>query len=210
MTSLIDMMRLLPTRDFFCFDISWSRIYLGKKFLTNEHILSQPKIFTADIKNIPLPDSSIDIVTTSHALEPNHGNELELLCELLRVSRYGLVLFEPSYELCSEEQRKRMEYHGYVRGIPQVLMKLPCSLVEYSLLENFLNHLNRTAAFVIHKKDVKPHRNPLFVAPCTKNNLIFSKDNMLWDRDEGVLYPILSDIPLLREELGILATHYEG
>ena len=135
---------------FFAFDISWSRVRTGAQFFTLNQ-MQLPKLFLADIGEIPLPDNSIDVVITQHALEPNHGSEEKLIKELVRVARYGCVLFEPSYELGTDEQKKRMEKHGYIRGLPQLFSKLDVDLVENKLLHNYTNELNRTAAYIIKK-----------------------------------------------------------
>ena len=64
-----------------------------KKYL---HLEKQKnvKLFTADMKNIPLPDNSIDIVFFCHALEPNHGNEKQIIKELFRITRRYVILIE--------------------------------------------------------------------------------------------------------------------
>ena len=41
--------------------------------------------------NIPLPDNSIDLVTTYQALEPNGSSEFKLIKELLRGQRNGCI-----------------------------------------------------------------------------------------------------------------------
>jgi hypothetical protein len=38
-------------------------------------------LFLADKAELPLADSTLDVVFTSHALEPNHGREYLLLKE---------------------------------------------------------------------------------------------------------------------------------
>ena len=74
-------------------------------------------LFVADMALLPLADSSVDVVFTSHALEPNHGREEQLLKELLRVARRHLLLFEPSWENADQAVRDRMVQHGYVRDL---------------------------------------------------------------------------------------------
>src|SRR5688500_6437781 len=95
------------------FDISWSRLKFAKEFL-NDFNINNVTLFTANLFEIPLQDDSIDVVYTSHSIEPNGGKEKEALKELYRVTRKYLVLLEPSFEFASDEARARMKQHGYV------------------------------------------------------------------------------------------------
>lgn len=97
------------------FDLSWSRIAHGLAYLSERQI--KASLFVADLFKIPLEDESIDIVYTSHSLEPNGGREEAAIQELLRVARHAVVLIEPIYELASPEAQERMRYHGYIRGL---------------------------------------------------------------------------------------------
>ena len=63
------------------FDISWSRINKGNEWLQEQQVSAQ--LFVADLFEIPLQDNAIDVVYTSHSLEPNGGRELEAIRELL-------------------------------------------------------------------------------------------------------------------------------
>ena len=72
---------------------------------------------------IPLPDNSIDVVITCHAIEPNRKNMKNIIKELYRVSNMGLCLMEPHYEIGNVQQKKRMDYFKYVKGIPKFLKK---------------------------------------------------------------------------------------
>ena len=76
--------------------------------------------------NLPLLDNSIDIVYTSHSMEPNGGHEEELLAELYRVTNNYLILLEPAYEFASEEARARMRKHGYVTNLYETAKRLGC------------------------------------------------------------------------------------
>jgi len=57
------------------FDISWSRCAEGLGWLSENEVSA--KIFVADLFDIPLEDASVDVVYTSHSLEPNGGREEE-------------------------------------------------------------------------------------------------------------------------------------
>src|SRR5437763_14892597 len=100
------------------------------------------RVMRAELSSIPLPSSSVDVVTTSHALEPNGGREREIIAELVRIARRKLVLFEPCYEMASPEAKARMESLGYIRG----LTKLADRVTSLEIVDN---PLNPTACFVI-------------------------------------------------------------
>ncbi len=192
---------------FYSFDISWSRIYKGKKFF-QEKTGTSPHCFIADMEHIPLPDNSIDLVTSSHALEPNHGSEEVLIKELLRVSRLGLALFEPSWELGDEEQKKRMDEHGYIRNLPYIIEKLGYRLIKNELLENQITQYNKTAMYIV-KKNTNEATKASFVDPISKTPLVSTEENFLFSKTTGRVYPIIKNIPVLRKECSVLATHYE-
>jgi len=54
------------------FDISWSRTAYAEKWL-QQHNLNNYKLCTGSLLNIPLASNSIDVVYTSHSIEPNRG-----------------------------------------------------------------------------------------------------------------------------------------
>ena len=72
--------------------------------------------FCGDLLHIPLCSNSIDVVITSHAIEPNGGKETKILKELLRVCKKHLILFEPSYENNSIEGKKKNGPTGVYQG----------------------------------------------------------------------------------------------
>jgi len=58
----------------FGFDLSWSRVAYAKRWLESKG-LSHVKLCTGNLFQIPFSDNSIDLVYTSHSIEPNGGNE---------------------------------------------------------------------------------------------------------------------------------------
>ena len=62
--------------------------------------------FTIDNMRIPLPDNSIDVVITCHAIESNRKSMKSIIKELYRVSKLGLCLMEPHYEIGNSYQKK--------------------------------------------------------------------------------------------------------
>lgn len=192
-------------------DISWSRLELGRHFANSRlPVAAFPLPAVADIGDIPLPTSSVDVTMTVHALEPNGGREKTLLAELLRVSSRALVLFEPCFERASPEGKERMTFHRYVKGLEATLESLDA---EITLVEEFrvsTNTLN--PAWVIVATPPGPRRPTSdiqpnffrFICPTTGEPLVREGDWMV-GREFGLAYPILKDIPLLRKRHAVLA-----
>lgn len=105
--SLIKQMKNPPC-NILGFDLSWSRLKFAQGFLKDFGI-ENVTLFTANLFEIPLLDNSIDLVYTSHSIEPNGGREEEALRELYRITKKYLVLLEPSYEFADTECRERMK-----------------------------------------------------------------------------------------------------
>lgn len=71
-TTLNSVIRNLSNRpsEIFGLDISWSRLKFAKCLLEDFNI-NNVNLFTANLFEIPLSDNSIDVVYTSHSIEPN-------------------------------------------------------------------------------------------------------------------------------------------
>jgi hypothetical protein len=136
------------------FDVSWSRVRLGKDFAGKHRIGAD--LFCGDLFNIPLADGSMDVVYTSHSIEPNGGREREAIRELARVAGKWLVLLEPAHEFAPPEARARMEKHGYIRGLPEAIQAEGLELVEHRLFPVCVNPLNPTGLYVIRIPTKKP------------------------------------------------------
>lgn len=192
------------------FDISWSRLFVGQSYASSQmkpDAYQRLSLFTADMHEIPLPDKSIDVVISSHALEPNHGRERELLREILRVARRHVVLFEPSYELNSAEGRARMEKLGYVRGLQVTALELGAKVIDVTLLTNIANPLNPTAAFILEPpSDTARSGNDLIFCDPGSNSGLIKRGAYLFSPERGVSYPIIEDIPILRSSAAVLTS----
>jgi ubiquinone/menaquinone biosynthesis C-methylase UbiE len=190
------------------FDASWSRSYLAQKYSNKQQISAQ--IFLADLFHIPLADSSIDVVYSSHSLEPNGGREREALQECLRVARKYLVLFEPIYELASEKAQERMRSHGYVRNLKEVAESLGATVTQYASLEWGVAELNPSGVIVLKKNASQSLEKPgdkksIWQCPLT--------GEAMWDRSEffsvpstGLAYPFLKGVPLLSKDYAVIAS----
>jgi len=190
------------------FDISWSRLHIGRKHFV-EITKRELDYFVADLKRIPLMDKSIDILYTNHSLEPNHGFEDMLLKELNRVARQRIVLFEPYYELANSKIKERMNSYGYVRNLEQAIKNAGCILEEIIKLEQSVDPLNPTYAFIIKPSVCKEENlyevNP-FACPYSLTGL-YKHDSCFYSTKSLLAYPIIDGIPILRVQNGIVASH---
>ena len=195
----------------YAFDISWSRLFKGIGFAEDILGNSSKSImpFVAKISEIPLPNKSIDITTSSHALEPNGGNLEELLKELFRVTKDKLVLFEPCYEINSDEGKKRMDSLGYIKNLHIEIEKLGGRLVERLDIKNIENPLNPTSCFIIEPSrvdlDSDMKDSQLICEPLTHHELK-KIDNFLYSEKTGLCYPVIKSIPILRSDCSVLTT----
>jgi len=192
----------------FGFDISWSRLHVANQWLDTKN--TDAKLFVSDLFEIPLEDNSIDVVYTSHSLEPNGGREKEALKELLRVSSDKVVLIEPMYELASDEAQERMLAHGYVRGLKAIAESLGAKVLEYKLLDVCGNKLNPSGLLVLEKeasskKNRIQREQDIWRCPIT-NTSLSELDDVFVSPETGMVYPILRGVPMLRSQHGIVAS----
>jgi len=213
LSHILTKLKIIPNK-IFAFDISWSRIYNGiiysKKILGEKYKIISP--FVADINEIPLLDKSINITTSSHALEPNGGKLKELLTELFRITIDKLILFEPCFEINSEDGKKRMEKLGYIKNIDGVVEELGGKLIEKIIIKNTSNPMNPTVCFVIippltKNKFFKTNKNEsrFFSAPGT-NIPIKEFKEYYFSNQLGLCYPKIKNIPILKSNASILAS----
>lgn len=210
MTTLTFVLNKISTElsDILALDISWSRLSIGMQFhLANRISVFPLKPFVADIKEIPLHEKCVDVIISSHALEPNGSNLEVLLRELFRVTKRKLILFEPSYELNSEQGKARMDAMGYVKNIEESVLKLGGKLVEVIPNKNIGNPLNPTACYIIEppSQDTKFLEAATFCVPGT-NLRLESQGMYLFSNDTGLVFPILDEIAILKNKSAILAT----
>lgn len=209
-TAVLKGMKTRPEA-LFAFDLSWSRLQVGRAHgqATHPAIAGSTHIFCADMANIPLPSNSIDLVISSHALEPNRDQQDRLLTELLRVARHRLMLFEPCYEINSAEGQARMDAHGYIKDLDSSIARAGGRLMDKIPLEAVINPLNPTVCYLIGA-DAQARPEPRngaisFTVPGT-DEVLEREEGFLVSRTAGLAFPVLQGIPLLRAKQGIVAT----
>jgi hypothetical protein len=189
------------------FDISLSRVLFGRKYFASNG-KGSARFFVGDMFNVPFQDNSIDIVYTSHSIEPNGGREREALSELYRVTGKYLVLLEPSYELATIDGKNRMDRLGYIKGMVDVASELGMKVVDYKLTKVCDNPLNPTAALLIEKdRNAQSCRHADYCCPQTRKPLKLSQ-GCYWSESSLKVYPVFLDIPHLTDKHGVVATHY--
>lgn len=188
-------------------DVSWSRIKVAQRWAEENAVRS--RLFVGDLFHIPLAENSIDVIYTSHSLEPNGGLEETAIAELLRVARKAVILVEPIYELASESAQHRMTEHGYVRTLKATAERLGVTVVKYGLLPLCSNPLNPSGVVLMVKPDPcvrkYSHISECWQCPITGVSLCDQGD-LFFAEQAGIAYPVMRGVPLLRMEHGVVAS----
>lgn len=188
----------------FGFDLSWSRIKYAQKYLKEKNIAAT--LFTGNLFNASIADNSIDVVYTSHSIEPNGGKEKDALMELYRITNKYLVLLEPAYEFADDEGKSRMEKLGYIKNLHSISKELGYKIIEYRKFDYCINPLNPTGLIVIEKRQTQVSKNVL-ACPISKTSLIF-QNGVYFSKDSLLAYPVILGVPCLLAENAVLATHF--
>lgn len=204
LSGVIENLSVKPERTL-GFDISWSRCMYGLSWLSGCHINAD--LFVADLFSIPLEDECVDVVYTSHSLEPNGGREEAAIRELMRIARKAVVMVEPIYELAPPQAQERMRANGYITGLYDTALKLGGVIQEYKMLDVIDNPLNPSGVIIIEKQS---NNNKLIQWQCPLTNAsLEALDEVYYASATGVIYPIISRIPVLRKENAIIASAYK-
>ena len=156
---------------------------------------------------MPYASDSIDVVYTSHSMEPNGGNEIPILKELYRVAGKYLILLEPGFEFASSEGQQRMQRLGYVKNIKQHCLELGYNVIRHDLFPLTSREINPTAITIIKKelRSEQTESTPIMACPKYKTALHDMVDFM-YSPEALTIYPKLLGIPCLRVENAIIAT----
>ena len=193
----------------FAIDISLSRLIVGLRHLRETlppTVCQKITAAAATLFRLPLADNSVDVVWTSHALEPNGGKELEGVSELARVTRKYLVLFEPSYERNTTAGKDRMDRLGYVKDLEATIASIPgLNLESVVKMSRPIDDPNPTYAHVVRKGPAKTSVVVALACPLTHGPLE-ARDGYLYSPRALLAYPVVENVPILRIEKGICAS----
>ena len=206
-TTLSGVLDNLGPVDAYGFDLSWSRVAYARRWL-RERGHPSVRLCSDSLLAMPFADASIDVVFTSHAVEPNGGREDAILLELSRVARKYVVLWEPSHAHATDAGKRRMEDHGYCRNLPEAAERLGLRVLEHRALRESANPLNPTAVTVIQcEPPTRPAPSNPMACPQHRTPLR-AVDGMLFSAEALAVYPVLNGIPCLRRENAVVASRY--
>ena len=201
---LLNNLKLQPD-DILGFDISWSRLKYANDFISRSST-QEVFLFLGDLFCLPLKDNSVDIVYTSHSIEPNGGREKEALTELYRITNKYLILLEPAYEFADERAKQRMVKHGYIKELYETAKSLDYSIIEHRLFDLSMNPLNPTGLIIIEKKPKSIIDNKL-CCPVTKAEMSMQRGSY-YSKESMLAYPVIDGIPCLTPQNAVVATKY--
>ena len=216
-TTLAPLLELIPhvTR-VLGYDSSVSRLLWARENLKRAG--RSVRLFVADTTEIPLPDSSVEVVVSVHSIEPNGGREAELLAELLRVASRRVVLVEPTTRFASTLQLSRMRKMGYCMDLPEKLELLGANIVLHDLWTVNANPENSAELIVIdvNQGSVGPQApnrgeesafelHSGLVAPGSLAELEIA-DGGLYSRCDGLYFPVVAGLPVLTRRNAVVAT----
>lgn len=186
--------------DIYGLDFSFNRILAGMNYFNLKK--KKLKFICATLKDIPFKNNSFDISLTMHAIEPNNGDEENIIKELSRVSSKGIVLIEPDYKLADYNQKKRMKKFGYTQRLEKVLIKKKM-IYKKIPMKNYLSSKNKSSIYII-KLNKKKIKKPIIVDPISKKTISIINQNYLYSEKSSLIYTIIEGIPILRKEYAML------
>jgi len=137
-----------PNKTFFAFDFLLNRVRsaaaIGEKGI---------KFFTSDIRRIALSDKSVDATYTALVLEQIPQDSRRALDELIRITKFKMILLEPCFEFSNYSQKQYLIYKDYIRSLKSDLETLEreskIRIKKMQKLSSLHNPLNSIGLFVL-------------------------------------------------------------
>lgn len=172
------------------------RNYLKRKFDKNNY--KKFELFCNSQYKLPFKDNSIDLVLTIHSLEPNNKIKKKIIKELFRVSRHGMILMEPHYEISSIKQKKRMNKYGYIKGIGKTFKDLG---LNHKIIKKkyHINKDNISSLFIVFKKKNAKKNKVSYVDPLDLSKLI-NYGEYLYSKNNFRIFPIIDKIKIFNND----------
>lgn len=188
-------------------DISLSRILYANDFYKSECPNHNSDFVTGNIFELPFIDSAVDVIFTSHAVEPNTNNEKLILQELYRVAAKYVVLIEPSYNLGSEATKEHIIKHKYIKNLHSTALELGYNVIRYELFD-ISKDQNMSEVIIIEKNSsASVNKEDIYACPICKKSLKHH-NNQLYCENCLLIYPVINNIPVLNKEYGILCSKF--
>jgi len=197
--------------ELFAMDLSLKRLLAGQVFLKTTKSTSRIQPITGNFFELPFSDKSIDLVISTHAIEPNGGQEAEAVAEVFRVAKQYALFIEPSYRHNSDEGRSRMKRLGYIKELGNAIRTCGGTIeVERKInSESYLQQpLNPTWGYLCTPPlDMSPPAasSSTLACPISKKPLERQADHYHCP-ESGLAYPIIEGIPILRSDYAVLKT----
>jgi ubiquinone/menaquinone biosynthesis C-methylase UbiE len=208
LTNFYTLLNNIKTKNkfFIVYDLSFSRILVGKKFLNKKKKFQNKNIhlkcFCNNTIKIPLPDNSIDIVTTCHSLESNKTNANKILKELWRISKKKLILMEPNNRLIKNYSNKdileqKFKKHKYVLDLEKKIKKIT---LKYKIIDNKLNFdPTLPASIYILEKNSNKSNKFNFLNPKDDKDILKNKTNFYYSKKTGEIFPIIDGVVMFNK-----------
>jgi ubiquinone/menaquinone biosynthesis C-methylase UbiE len=200
LTTFCEINKNLKKRDLHAIDVSWSRLYLGRKYANHKKV-KLSSLSSSLANELPFKNNSIDLIYTSYCLEQTPNSLIEILREFERVSKKYVILLEPSFKFGTKLSRRYIKIKGYPRNYDEVINKTNFEIILNEPLP-IKSYINGGELIILRKKNDGKKNNSKIVCPNCKNPLS-KKNNFLICRNEKIAYPILDKIPLLKKSNGI-------
>lgn len=183
---------------------SWSRLAFAPAIMEKVPSIAAHQLIKGNMMDLPFASGSFDAVFTSHALEPNTGeNAARIIDNLFSMARKLVVLFEPNYRDAHPEMRARMEMHGYAQNIWDIAeAQAGFTKIASGDFEVSPNPDNRTSYLVMSRDVPLPDTGQHMRAPRRKTPLFETADGYQCV-DGSFAYPKIGGIACLAEEDGV-------